>query len=433
MSSSGRHSTRICICCRRRSLRTFLFNTLANVQALVDAGSPHASAVLRSLIAYLRAAVPVLHETAATIEREVQLVRPYLELMQMRMPDRLQYAMNVDPSALKVRCPPTTLLTLVENAVRHGIDPSEEGGRIDIEIERLGERCVVRVTDTGAGLHPVGEWSRDRAHDSARAAAADLRRCRASAPRIRRTPRRRRRSRSAGTDMNARATALIADDEPLLRDALRRQLANVWPELEIVAEARNGREAVRLFDERHPDICFLDVHMPGLSGVDAANHIGRRAHLVFVTAYDHYAVQAFAQGALDYLLKPVERGAARRNREPPEGTSAVIAARDQYRAALAATQRAAREDAGRQEGRAAAMDSGTSRENRAPHHDRGRRLPSLGREVHTRRLARWRKTRRGGGADAAQGPARAARFRAIRAGPSIGRRESARDQPCEAT
>jgi len=106
--------------------------------------------------------------------------------------------------------------------------------------------------------------------------------------------------------MTAHATALIADDEPLLRDALRRQLAEVWPELEIVAEARNGRDAVKLFDERHPDICFLDVHMPGLSGVDAANHIGRRAHLVFVTAYDHYAVQAFAQGALDYLLKPVE-------------------------------------------------------------------------------------------------------------------------------
>jgi len=106
--------------------------------------------------------------------------------------------------------------------------------------------------------------------------------------------------------MTAHATALIADDEPLLREALRRQLADVWPELEIVAEARNGRDAVKLFDERHPDICFLDVHMPGLSGVDAANHIGRRAHLVFVTAYDHYAVQAFAQGALDYLLKPVE-------------------------------------------------------------------------------------------------------------------------------
>ncbi len=132
----------------------FLFNTLANVQALVDAGSPHASPVLRSLIQYLRAAVPLLHEPEATIERELQLVRPYLELMQMRMPDRLQYAMSVDPSALDLRCPPTTLLTLVENAVRHGIDPSEEGGRIDVVIARAGERCLVRVTDTGVGLGP---------------------------------------------------------------------------------------------------------------------------------------------------------------------------------------------------------------------------------------------------------------------------------------
>jgi YesN/AraC family two-component response regulator len=85
--------------------------------------------------------------------------------------------------------------------------------------------------------------------------------------------------------MSGRPTALIADDESLLREALRRQLGRVWPELEIVGEARNRREAVRLFDERHPSICFLDVHMPKLSGVDAANHIGRSAHVVFVTAY----------------------------------------------------------------------------------------------------------------------------------------------------
>jgi len=131
----------------------FLFNTLANVQALVDAGSPRASAVLRSLVQYLRAAVPLLREPAATIERELQLVRPYLELMQMRMPDRLGYAMHVDPSVLQTRCPPTALMTLVENAVRHGIDPSEEGGRIDIDIARVGDRCLVRVVDTGVGLH----------------------------------------------------------------------------------------------------------------------------------------------------------------------------------------------------------------------------------------------------------------------------------------
>ena len=106
--------------------------------------------------------------------------------------------------------------------------------------------------------------------------------------------------------MRPRPTALIADDEPLLREALQRQLAQAWPELEIVAQARNGREAVKLFEAKLPDICFLDVHMPGLSGVEAARQIGRRAHLVFVTAYDQYAVQAFAQGVLDYLVKPVE-------------------------------------------------------------------------------------------------------------------------------
>lgn len=101
-------------------------------------------------------------------------------------------------------------------------------------------------------------------------------------------------------------TALIADDEPLLRKSLRRLLAEAWPELEVVAEARNGREAVEQFDALQPDICFLDVRMPGLSGVEAARYIGRHAHLVFVTAYDRYAVQAFEQGAIDYLVKPVE-------------------------------------------------------------------------------------------------------------------------------
>lgn len=107
--------------------------------------------------------------------------------------------------------------------------------------------------------------------------------------------------------MNAtRPTALIADDEPLLRDALARMLAQVWPTLAIAAQARNGREAIDLFDEHRPDICFLDVQMPGKTGVEAARHIGRRAHVVFVTAYDEYAVQAFAHGALDYLVKPVQ-------------------------------------------------------------------------------------------------------------------------------
>lgn len=103
-----------------------------------------------------------------------------------------------------------------------------------------------------------------------------------------------------------RVTALVADDEPLLRERLAQHLERAWPELEIVAQARNGREALELFDELRPQIAFLDVHMPGLNGIETARGIARRAEVVFVTAYEQYAVQAFEQGALDYLVKPFD-------------------------------------------------------------------------------------------------------------------------------
>jgi histidine kinase/histidine kinase/DNA gyrase B/HSP90-like ATPase len=131
----------------------FLFNTLANVQALVESGSPQASKVLSNLIAYLRAAVPRMNSRMATLAREVELAQAYLDLMQMRMPDRLQFAIRLEPAAAQLECPPMTLLTLVENAVRHGVDPSETGGRIDTDIWIRDGRCVIRVTDTGVGLN----------------------------------------------------------------------------------------------------------------------------------------------------------------------------------------------------------------------------------------------------------------------------------------
>ena len=102
-----------------------------------------------------------------------------------------------------------------------------------------------------------------------------------------------------------RPTALIADDEPLLREELAQMLRLAWPDLQIVAEARNGREAVERHAALRPDICFLDVQMPGMSGIEAASQIGRGTQLVFVTAYDQYALSAFEHGVLDYLVKPV--------------------------------------------------------------------------------------------------------------------------------
>ena len=112
--------------------------------------------------------------------------------------------------------------------------------------------------------------------------------------------------------------ALIADDERLMREQLRARLLEVWPDLEIVAEAKNGQEAVALTEQHHPDIVFLDIRMPVLTGVDAARQIAQLptyeeadgwpgCEIVFITAYDQYAVQAFEQGVVDYVLKPAER------------------------------------------------------------------------------------------------------------------------------
>ena len=119
-------------------------------------------------------------------------------------------------------------------------------------------------------------------------------------------------------------TAVIADDERLLREQLQARLAEVWPELEIVGEAKNGTEAVALVEEHHPDLVFLDIRMPGMNGIEAARAIAqlpvdeegakpenrrpwRGAEIVFITAYDQYAIEAFEQGVVDYVLKPAER------------------------------------------------------------------------------------------------------------------------------
>ncbi|HEY4039490.1 MAG TPA: LytTR family DNA-binding domain-containing protein [Burkholderiaceae bacterium] len=102
------------------------------------------------------------------------------------------------------------------------------------------------------------------------------------------------------------AHAIIADDERLMREQLRARLAEVWPELQIVGEAKNGQEAVELVQQLRPQLAFLDIRMPGLTGVEAARAIDGACHIVFVTAYGEFAIEAFEQGAVDYVLKPAE-------------------------------------------------------------------------------------------------------------------------------
>jgi signal transduction histidine kinase len=137
----------------------FLFNTLANIEALVVSGSANAAPVLRHLIAYLRAAMPRLNDVDATLETEFQLVRSYLELMRLRMPDRLRFTVSAPPGTMTIRFPSMALLTLVENAVRHGIDPSVDGGEIEVGgyYDAPTFTMVLWVSDTGVGMSETAQ------------------------------------------------------------------------------------------------------------------------------------------------------------------------------------------------------------------------------------------------------------------------------------
>src|SRR5512143_2946324 len=130
-------------------------------------------------------------------------------------------------------------------------------------------------------------------------------------------------------------TAIVAEDEPILRAQLQGKLAKLWPELEVIASVEDGAAALEALEERMPDLLFLDIQMPELTGVEVARHVAGRAHVVFVTAYDQYAIQAFETGAVDYVLKPatderlkltIERLKARLAAPtPPADLSAVLA------------------------------------------------------------------------------------------------------------
>jgi DNA-binding LytR/AlgR family response regulator len=113
------------------------------------------------------------------------------------------------------------------------------------------------------------------------------------------------------SDRTSAVTAILADDERLMREQLRARLSEAWPELVFLAEAKNGSEAVKLVEMHEPDFAFLDIRMPGMTGIEAAREIigrdGNTCQIVFITAYDQYAVEAFEQGAIDYVLKPADR------------------------------------------------------------------------------------------------------------------------------
>ena len=299
----------------------FLFNTLASIDQLIQTDPPRASRMQQSLIRYLRSAMPQMREgSRPTLGQQVDLCSAFLEIMAVRMEGRLQPVVSV-PEGLKSAVFPSMMLqTLVENAIKHGLEPKAEGGRLEIGAEIVDGQLAVHVLDTGVGFMPKGRrWRRTgqcpraveglvqgpgRA-DHQRAArgrhlchhqSALRNRPNLTASLIRRAP--------ACTLIARRPTAVVADDERLMRDQIIGRLKEAWPELVIVGEASNGREAVAMVQSLEPDIVFLDISMPGMDGIQAAQALAGQVHVVFVTAHDQYAISAFEHGAVDYLLKP---------------------------------------------------------------------------------------------------------------------------------
>ena len=136
----------------------FLFNTLAHVQALQEIDPPQAGHMLERLISYLRAAMPTMRETTSTLGREVEVVTAYLDLLKIRMGDRLNYTISVPPELNAISLPPTMIATLVENAIKHGLEPKRDGGTIAIQVRQVGEQIEVLVADNGLGLGGADTW-----------------------------------------------------------------------------------------------------------------------------------------------------------------------------------------------------------------------------------------------------------------------------------
>jgi two-component system LytT family response regulator len=297
----------------------FLFNSLNAITVLVrDRDIDTASRMLEQLGDVLRQALATDRTPEIPLAEEIGFLERYLAIEQVRFSDRLRATFEVDPEAMGAAVPSFVLQPLVENALRHGLAKRTEGGTLVIAARREGDELVLEVGNDGPGLGTpqTGERpglglsnTRERLAtmygDRGRLMLAN--RATGGVIATVRLPYREFSALPPGSSM-ADVRALIVDDEPLARRGVRQLLA-AHPDILVVGECRNGREALRAFDSLSPDLVFLDVQMPGLDGFGVLRERGgrRMPFLVFVTAFDEFAVRAFEAQALDYLVKPLSQ------------------------------------------------------------------------------------------------------------------------------
>jgi CheY-like chemotaxis protein len=260
--------------------------------------------MLERLIDFLRASLSASRAEHTTVGAELELAAAYLDLLAVRMGARLRWRIEADEFR-NLALAPMLVQPLVENAIMHGLEPKIEGGELVVRARMLDGMLCVEVADDGIGLQ-----ARRRAPAAASAWPTCASACAACAGRfeIDRKCRAWRDLAPAAAIGDLVTTALIADDEPHLLAYIEEQLAQAWPDLRIIGRAANGIEALRLVDELAPDVVFLDIQMPGLNGMQLAERLcagGKAPRIVFTTAHEQYALQAFEQSAFDYLLKPI--------------------------------------------------------------------------------------------------------------------------------
>jgi DNA-binding LytR/AlgR family response regulator len=285
----------------------FVFNTLASLTQWVETGDARAAPLLREFAAYLRATLPMFEREQQPLRDELDLVRHYLAIMAARLGERLQWQVDVDPALEPLPVPPGSLLTLVENAITHGIEPALRGGTLRVGAQREGGRAVLEVLNSGCALDAeAARRSGPVQYPPAPAGPAPGR-----PPAARSGPRGQRLHRAHRIPHPRTMTTqiLIADDEEAPREHLRRLLAGAWPDAELVAACANGVDAWDEALAHEPAVCFLDIRMPGLTGLEVAQRLQALAappQVVFVTAYNDHALAAFEAGAADYLVKPLD-------------------------------------------------------------------------------------------------------------------------------
>ncbi len=257
---------------------------------------------------FLRTSLVLGAKQQIPVAEELRLVESFLSIEKIRYGKRLSVIRSVDPECDGCLVPPLLIQPLVENAIRHGIAPLVEGGAVRLDVHREGEAIEILLENP---VDPLRSRSTGRRRPRTRKCQVTAGQTVSRPGPCQRVSRAKAGSRCAFGSPASRLgetpmkplRIVIADDEDLARSLVREYLKDSL-DLEIVAECRNGFEAVKAVTELKPDLLLLDIQMPRLDGFEVLDLVGRETNVIFITAYDQYAIRAFDVHAVDYLLKP---------------------------------------------------------------------------------------------------------------------------------